>query len=328
VTAASTPGPEVLRRALAAAVRAPSVHNTQPWRWRVTTDRLELHADPDRRLPYTDPDRRDQLVSCGSALGFLHVALAAFGAGHEIVRFPTGDRNHLATVRLTGTPPEPADRTVAALARAIPRRRTDRRPFREGVDSRHARAVLGEHAARYGTTLHSVTDAVVREHLAALEDTAAREIRARPGQAAELLVWTHRYPGSHDGVPAGSLPRGAPWRPGPDLGVRFPGGSLPARAAARDEATIMVLTTHTDDDPARLVAGEAAGIVLLAATALGLATCPLSRVLETSRTRADLARQVLRTADHPQLLLRVGRAQDDAELPETPRRSPADVLLH
>ncbi|MYW72554.1 NAD(P)H nitroreductase, partial [Pseudonocardia sp. SID8383] len=115
---------------------------------------------------------------------------------------------------------------------------------------------------------------------------------------------------------------------GPDLGVRFPGGSLPARAAVRDEATIMVLTTHADDDPARLAAGEAAGVVLLAATALGLSTCPLSRVLETSRTRADLARQVLRTADHPQLLLRVGRAQDDAELPETPRRSPADVLLH
>ena len=75
-----------------------------------------------------------------------------------------------------------------------------------------------------------------------------------------------------------------------------------------------------------LPAGRSA--VLLAATALGLSTCPLSRVLETSRTRADLARQVLRTTDPPQLLLRVGRPQDDAELPETPRRSPADVLLH
>ena len=107
---ASPDGPEVLRRALAAAVRAPSVHNTQPWRWRVTSDRLELHADPDRRLPYTDPDRRDLLVSCGSALGFLHVALAALGVGHEVVRFPTRGtraRSSASTRRATAPPCTP-----------------------------------------------------------------------------------------------------------------------------------------------------------------------------------------------------------------------------
>ncbi len=38
------------------AVRAPSVHNTQPWRWRVGDDAVQLHADWTRHLVATDPD--------------------------------------------------------------------------------------------------------------------------------------------------------------------------------------------------------------------------------------------------------------------------------
>ena len=46
----------------AVATRAPSIHNSQPWRWRVGTQSLHLYADPDRRLPNTDPDSRDLLL--------------------------------------------------------------------------------------------------------------------------------------------------------------------------------------------------------------------------------------------------------------------------
>ncbi|MEV1292022.1 NAD(P)H nitroreductase [Pseudonocardia sp. NPDC049635] len=324
---AALPHPDTVRHAVATALEAPSVHNAQPWRWRIGPDRVELHADPDRRLPFTDPDRRDHLVSCGAALATLHVALAASGIGHRVERYPGGDRDHLATVRFTGRPPTAADRTDALLAPAIRRRRTDRRPYRDGGIADHTRAALTARAARYGVTLHAVTDPVARHHLVELELDAARELRARPGHAAELLVWTHRYADSRDGVRTGSVPVGTPGPREAGLGVRFPAGSLPVPASTTDLATILALSTPADDDPARLAAGEALGVVLLTATRAGLATCPLSRILETVRTRSALAARVLRTAEHPQLLVRVGRAPDDRELPATPRRRLRDVLL-
>ncbi|MDT7613701.1 MAG: hypothetical protein QOF00_1148, partial [Pseudonocardiales bacterium] len=66
-----------LAAAVTRALCAPSVHNTQPWRWRIRTAAAELHADPRRQLDATGPDRRDLVISCGAALHHLQVALAA-----------------------------------------------------------------------------------------------------------------------------------------------------------------------------------------------------------------------------------------------------------
>ena len=73
------PDPSTLRTVLESATRAPSVHNSQPWRWLVGPDRLRLLADPSRHLPHADPDRRNLLLSCGAALHHCTVALAAAG---------------------------------------------------------------------------------------------------------------------------------------------------------------------------------------------------------------------------------------------------------
>jgi hypothetical protein len=114
-----------LAAAVEQALRAPSVHNTQPWRWRLLTDRVELHADRNRHLAATDPDRRDLVLSCGAALHHLRVALAARGLTTAVERMPDPENaDHLATVTLAAAGPDPVD---AALHREIGRRRTDRR---------------------------------------------------------------------------------------------------------------------------------------------------------------------------------------------------------
>lgn len=50
----------VLEKLISAAVAAPSMHNTQPWRFRLDTESttVEIHADVGRGLPHEDPHGR------------------------------------------------------------------------------------------------------------------------------------------------------------------------------------------------------------------------------------------------------------------------------
>ena len=73
------PDRETIHTVLSLATRAPSIHNSQPWRWRVGTQSLHLYADPERHLLNTDPDSRDLLLSCAASLHHAVVALAALG---------------------------------------------------------------------------------------------------------------------------------------------------------------------------------------------------------------------------------------------------------
>src|SRR5829696_5918752 len=89
-----------IERAVAFAVLAPSIHNTQPWRWVAHDGVLDLYADRERGLPAMDPDGRGLLVSCGGALELARLGLAVAGWAVAVERFPDRDRPDL-LARLT-----------------------------------------------------------------------------------------------------------------------------------------------------------------------------------------------------------------------------------
>src|SRR3954447_19373304 len=62
------------RSLLQAATAAPSIHNSQPWRFAVGESRIQVYADPDRHLRRSDDAGRSLLISCGAALFNLRVA--------------------------------------------------------------------------------------------------------------------------------------------------------------------------------------------------------------------------------------------------------------
>src|SRR3954452_23916125 len=109
------------------ACRAPSVHNTQPWRWHVSGQEILLYADRSRRLEVADPSGRDLLISCGAALHHCQVAAAGLGWSARLSRLPDpSDQDLLAVVTLRPSSVAPEQ---VALLRALRRRRTDRRRF-------------------------------------------------------------------------------------------------------------------------------------------------------------------------------------------------------
>ncbi|MFC5994815.1 Acg family FMN-binding oxidoreductase [Pseudonocardia hispaniensis] len=319
---------DVLVRAVESALRAPSVHNTQPWRWRIHDNAVRLYADLGRHLVGTDPDRRDLMISCGAALHHLRVALAGHGVASTTQRLPDPeDSTLLALVQAGDGQPDPRDATLAA---SIGRRHTDRRIFRVDPLRPGQLERLTEAAAGQGAELYPVLGADARDRLAEVLGEAAERQRFVPGYPAELAIWTRRYPGGRDGIPAAALP--VHNDAGPDgAGLRrFPSGRLGTGHrelfAETDGATLMVLATPGDTVPDWLRAGEATSAVLLTATRLGLATTPLSQAVEIPHTRRALAEKVLRVPDHPQLLVRVGWAPPGPALPATPRRPLSSVL--
>src|SRR6516225_6305731 len=70
---------QIARHVVAEAVWAPSVNNTQPWRFVVGPDQIGLHADAGRRLEVADPDGREMMISCGAALFTARLALRSLG---------------------------------------------------------------------------------------------------------------------------------------------------------------------------------------------------------------------------------------------------------
>jgi nitroreductase len=308
-----------VRSALELACRAPSIHNSQPWRWRLSGRSVHLYADLSRWLPATDADGRDLVVSCGAALHHLGIALAATGIAATVHRLPNPDDPvHLAAIELRNGTPTDAD---LALATAIMRRRTDRRRYCTWDVPARMVDELVAHAAAHGAVLRPISEPHARAAVVAAIRTAAEIQESSAAYVVETALWSGRS-AAVDGVPATNLlrdPAGTARRFSPGL-IEQPDTGEP------DGAQLLVLGSTSDDTLAQLRTGEALSAVLLHATASGLGTCPLSQPLEVGDTRRHLRDNVLGGTLLPQLVLRIGWPPSGPPLPATPRRPVADVI--
>ena len=324
-------------RVVAAATRAPSIHNTQPWRFVATPDRLHVFLDRERALPVLDPTRRQQVISCGSAVEFAVVALSAAGYDGEVdLLTDDGDPDHLATIEVTGTR-EPSDED-RALAQAIERRHTVRAAFTPRSVPAELVDRLREGAGRYDTWVKPITRSEEEVATVFLIARAEEMEQGDPAYLAELERWLRTDPGAEDGVPVDAVPSADPHtRPSNWLIRDFVAGEREQRTflSADPDApppeverpTVVLLGTAGDDRYAWLQSGRALGGLLLLATAAGLAASPLTQALDWPATRSRMQSR-LSLVGHPQMLLRMGYPPDTSGQAVSGRRPVADVLRY
>jgi hypothetical protein len=306
------------------AILAPSIHNTQPWRFVITRGSLELHADPHRQLRVLDPRGRQLMISCGCALFNARVALAAAGYDAVVERFPDpAQPNLLARVTL---PVETSHgSTISHLNAAIDRRRTNRRPFFTRAVPPDVLQLLGAAASAEAAELFTIDRPEHRLATARLSRQADTAELTDPAYRAELRAWTTTDPHRGDGVLASTVAHVDAGASG-DLPLRdfdtSGRGWLPVDTRSDHDQCLLVLGTLDDDRMAWLRAGEALERVWLELTRLGYVASLLTQVVEVAQTH-ELLRLELGLTMHPHLLMRVGQAPDT---PSSPRRALIDVI--
>jgi hypothetical protein len=312
---------------IATAARAPSVHNTQPWRFRVGQGAVELWCDPGRKLR-TDPIGRQMLISCGAALFGLRLAVRSLGYQPVVERMP--DRSQLrllARVSIgAAAPMNPLERQLLA---AMPHRHTHRGPFADGPLPTWLLAGMQNDALNEGAMLAVVDEGLAYERLAWIVAAAARRGDLDPVAQAEIRKWTRQGPGTaRDGIPATALTSGPPARVRHgqlrqrdfDLGRGL--ARLPADAdAPTAAAATAILLTSSDRRTDWLRAGQALQRLLLHAASAWVFASLHTQPLEDQVTRA-LIRDRLGLPGQPQMLLQFGPSVSAAS---TPRRPPGEL---
>jgi nitroreductase len=320
---------QTTRAIVESATRAPSIHNTQPWRFVAHGDTIEVWTDPARGLKVLDPTGRGRHISCGAAL--LHARLAAAAAGYAptvTLLSDPAEPTHLADLHLHVARPaeiEDADRELAA---AIPGRHTSREPFSDEPIAADTVGELRQAVEAEGAWLRIIESPEDATAVAVLLAHADEVQAADPAYVDELRTWTQRGDDTGDGIPSSAVPQTAPVERGSNYRLRDfvadrePEATSPHDPPRVERPLIAVLGTTNDDVRAWIAAGQALGRLLLTAAAHGVTASPLTQALEIPATRAALASE-LGVIGHPQMLLRLGYGKGGAP---TPRR-PVDEVL-
>ncbi|MET0838499.1 MAG: nitroreductase family protein [Marmoricola sp.] len=325
----STPTRALALRVIELACRAPSVHNSQPWRWRVVDEAtIELYADRRRQLTVSDPSGRNLSLSCGAAIHHGFAAAQALGLTAAIELMPLrDDETLLARISLTsGTRTDEALETLKALEE----RSTDRRRFTSWPVPESRLAHLAKAASGWGAHAVPITDVTARFRVEQLLRRAMAVQASDPRFAEEQRRWTVHS--RRDGM---SLANAAPpvhGRP-PTRPNRFVSASDAEAIEAADAARmvensdgLIAICSATDDQVSWLEAGEALSALWLQATHDGLSIVPLSQVVEVDETRQALHHDVFDDLARPQILIRVGWLESSrARLDRTPRRPTDEV---
>lgn len=283
---------DVLYEAARVACLAPSIEDSQPWRWRIRGNTLELRADRSRQLVGTDPDGRLMIISCGAVLHHASVVLAVLGVAAAVERLDDpADPDLLARLTLVG--PHQVTAEEMRLHHALRTRCTDRRPFL-GIAALpdDVMVLLRQAAAPFAVDMHVLAPPATT-----------------PPVTVSMVAATwpaHLIPASRDAVPTtAAVPKVSRTGPFRDLG---PGEDR--------YTTYLAFTTAGNTRADWLHTGEAVSAVLLTATAVGLASSVMSDTPDADGAPAGCW----------QLTIRLGVNESAPAVPPTPRRPQDEVI--
>jgi hypothetical protein len=312
-----------MRELVRYATLAANGHNTQPWRFAVTENTIDIHPDAARRLQVVDRHDRELWISLGCALENLLVAARATGYSAEVT-YP--DAVDTIRVRFAADTARPSP-----LFDAIPLRQNTRSAFDgqpvPSADLRQAQSLPLEP----GISLQIITDSGIRETVLDYVNQGNLRQYADSAFVHELIAWLRfnkrEALATMDGLYSrcSGNPEVPRW-----LGQRFVAGTQPQQQADADAAklrsasAIALIASATDDRASWVRTGQVYERLALATTTLNIKSAFLNQPIEVADLRAQFQSAMDLGASRPQLLMRMGFA--DA-MPYSARRPVEQVIM-
>jgi nitroreductase len=301
------------------AILAPSSHNTQPWKFRVAGDEIQIFTDPTRWLKVADPDQRELYISVGCALENLFIAAEHLGYNHRVTYFPQPDQADLAAIAKF-TPLVRRSFRGHELFEAIPLRHTNHKTYDDVYRIPVADlAYLQECCVEPGLQLHLTSDAKLREQVQDLVVRGDAIQFADPAFREELGYWI------------GQGVFGSSWLLShlEQLAVSYI--NIGKLTALRDTTMLMsapvigLLSSNQNDGETQVKTGQVFERICLAAASRGIWLQPMSQIIELPELKAELANIFLPPGVYPQHTFRLSYAEPEPV--HTPRRPLTEVLL-
>ncbi|MDY7085757.1 MAG: nitroreductase family protein [Actinomycetota bacterium] len=298
---------------------APSIHNTQPWRWIVYGDRMELRPVTGRQLQVQDPEGRMLLLSCGTALHHARVALDADGWQYD-VDLVAADPLAVLRLRERGV----ADPAAIRSFEQLPARHTDRRTVSDEPVPAVVLDALTAAAEQAGARLHLLTRDQVIE-LAVLVERAQKTESADEQLRAETAAWAGGDRADGTGIPDASIPAQAPLTTVAERDFGTTGTLVPG-PGHNNAASYAVLYGTGDEAVDWLRAGVALSAMWLLATEHGVTLLPMSSPVEVPFTRHQLERTI-GAIGIPHFVMRLGVPDPANGAPARTPRLPSDQVI-
>ncbi len=320
----ANPGPRDFVRF---ATLAANAHNTQPWKFRITGDAVDILPDFARRTPVVDPDDHHLYVSLGCAAENLVIAANANGRAAQVAMQKDARGDSFVTVTLGNGKVVDAD-----LCDAIPKRQSTKSDYDGTPLSAAEVRQLEMAAARGGVDMLLLTDRQKLDEALAFIQAGNTAQMQDPAFLAELKRWirfsTAMAVRKADGLsgPSAGNPSAPDWL-GPILFNLMFRAQSETRKLARHVASsagLAVFVAETETPEGWITVGRSFERCALTATALGLCHAHLNMPIEVQSVRSDFARWLGMADRRPDLVVRFGRA---AQMPMSLRRGVDEVLV-
>lgn len=310
---------ERLRFLLQYAVLAPSSHNTQPWKFRIAENRIDIFLDQERWLKVADDDQRELHISVGCCLENLRTSAEHFGFRQQIQYLPeAGNPLHAASIQF-----EPNSSTVPQgdqrLFQMIAVRHTNHGEYDGRAIPENVLQELQDCCRESQITLQLTEDASVKRKVDELVVQADAIEFADPAFRRELGYWI------------GQGVFGTSWLMSKIGKLAVTHINMGDSMAKKDSVILMSspvlgLVSSTDNSrESQIQVGQVYQRISLLAAAFGIWCQPMSQIVQVEEIKQQVAKLQVDPELFPQLPFRLGFAQPEEH--RTPRRPLEDVLL-
>jgi nitroreductase len=303
------------------AILAPSTKNSQPWRFLVEGNVVQLIAALERRQPIADPEERELYISLGCALENLLVAAERFGFHYGLQYLPERRHPELAAIVhfAAGGAPSPERRRISLDS--ILARHNDNSVYRDAPVPQHLRSRLQACCVEPELRVDLTDDQRFLGWIEELTLEADRLEFANPAFRKELGYWIGQ---GVFGTPQPLARLGGFAVSRMDLGEPV---ARQDREIVESAALLGVISAVNDSHLIHLRTGQLFERIWLTATAAGVSVHPMSQTMRSPAMRKAVGELLHNPGWIPQHLFRVGySSREEDEARHTPRRPLKDVI--